>query len=203
MTIHKVLGILFLCFLSFLPLRAQQITPVKGTKLKYKVWVNIAGTGRQEFFLRVLVLDYGQDFGNQRIEFDYETSHKIPIKGKIIMKPKAVAKGKWDERYFYVANGGDKIFSQETALWISRDLYNQLINNGYLKWGKKSNLQYNQKSEGTYPLILNDVATELPVHNLVWDKNSEYKMSILNDAHNPLIMSFDAEFSLRLMEVSE
>lgn len=193
-----------LVFFSF-SLVAQAFEPSYGSKLKYKVW-RVTAAGSEEYLLKVTIIDFQPPFGENRIEFDFSTSAKQATQGKIIMKPKAVAKGKYDNRDFVA---GEKIFADETALWISRSMYQSLTNSGFFLWGEKGNMKYDKPEEKKYPLKFNDIATEWDVTNVSWEKSrTVFKMSILNDVNNPLIMSFDSKdsynnvYKIRLIEAS-
>lgn len=194
------------CFVClFFSLAAQAFEPSYGSKLKYKVW-RVTPAGREEYLLKVTLIDFQAPFGDNRIEFDFTTSSQRPTQGKIIMKPKAVAKGKYDNRNFVA---GEKIFADETALWISRNMYQSLASSGFFLWGEKGNMKYDSPETAKYPLKFNDVATEWEVTNVSWEKSrTVFKMSILNDANNPLIMSFDCKdennnvYKMRLVEAS-
>lgn len=196
---------IFAYCLLFFSLQAQPFEPGYGTKLKYNVW-RVTASGREEYLLKVTIIDFQAPFGLNRIEFDYNTTAKFPVQGKIIMKPKAVSKGKYDNRDF---PGGEKIFADETALWISQTMYQSLVGSGFFLWGEKANMKYDHPEEGKYPLKFNNVTTDWNVTHVSWDKSrTVYKMGILNDANNPLIVSFDAKdannnvFKMRLVEVS-
>ncbi len=198
--------LIFLCLItSAFSLISQPFAPTYGSKLKYKVW-RVTPSGAEEYLLKVTILDFQPPFGENRIEFDFSTSEKHPVQGKIIMKPKAVAKGKYDNRDFVA---GEKIFADQTALWISRSMYQSLVGSGFFLWGEKGNMKYDKPEEAKYPLKFNDLATEWAVTNVSWEKSrTVFKMAILNDANNPLIVSFDSKdvnnnvYKIRLVEAS-
>lgn len=181
--------ILLVSLVTSLALNAQEpaFNSGIGTRFKY-VMHAVTSKGAEEFPEKIVITDFPEVYGAGRIEFYYDIQSMIPREGKVVMKPKATIKGKWDERKL---KGGDLTFSKETAFWLSRRQMESLVTGGSFQWGKKGNIRYVTKGEDTYSVKMNDTTKAYPVIKVYWEQNTKYKMTILNNPDNPLILSVE------------
>lgn len=172
-----------------------------GTRYVYLFNV-VTEAGREEYGQKMVVTDYG----DKRIEFYYETASLNAKEGKIVMKKKGIWKGKWDER---LVKGGDKTLRKQTAYWLSRKQYANVAATESFNWGRKGNIRYVKKADIIYNVQFNDAVVGYPAYQLVWEGNTKYKMVVLANPLNPLILSneyLDAENNpcfYRLTEVTK
>ncbi len=182
-------GVLLLSLIISLHLNAQEVAFSSGIGTRFKYVMHaVTSKGAEEFPEKIVITDFPEVYGAGRIEFYYDIQSMIPREGKVVIKPKATLKGKWDERKL---KGGDLTFSKETAFWISRRQMESLITGGSFNWGKKGNIRYVVKGEDTYSLKMNDSTKAYPVIKVYWEQNTKYKMTILNNPDNPLILSVE------------
>jgi hypothetical protein len=164
---------------------AKPFETFKATRYKYRFDI-VTPTGREEFFHKLVVTDFGDDFGKTPIEFYYETTALKARDGRVAMKSKAVAKGRWHERSFL---GGEKKLKKATAFWISRKQAHQIWESGTMTWGKNRKIIYEKKGDGFFTLQWNDTTQTYPAIEMEWKQNTKYRLLILNNLNNPLILS--------------
>lgn len=176
----KKISILFSLLLP-LWVSAQSFDSKIGTRYKYVFWV-MTEMGREEYAQKMVVTDYS----DERIEFFYETTSLNVKEGKLVMKAKGIRKGKYDER---LLKGGEKVLRKETAFWLSRKQFQSLQTAGEFRWGKSGDIRYVKKADIFYNVQFNDSTKAYPAIQVAWEGNTKYKMTILDNPQNPLILA--------------
>lgn len=172
---------LLLLLLSPIFCFSQSFESKVGTRYKYVFWV-MTEMGREEYAQKMVLTDYS----DKRIEFFYETTSINSKEGKLVLKTKAIRKGKWDER---LLKGGEKVLRKQTAFWLSRKQFMSLQQAGEFRWGKGQNIRYVKKADVFYSVEFNDSTKSYPAIQVIWEGNNKYKMTILNNPLNPLILA--------------
>ncbi len=188
-SMRKIIALFVLLFIIYNDNNGQlpPFNTTIGTRFKYMMHA-VTAKGAEEFPQKIVVTDFPEYYGAGRVEFYYDIEAMIPKEGKVVMKPKATTKGRWDERKL---KGGDLTFSKQTAFWLSTRQMESLLSGGSFNWGKHGNIRYVLKNHDFYSLKFNDTTQTYPVLKVIWEQNSKYKMTILNNPENPLIMAVE------------
>ena len=110
--------------------------------------------------------------------------------GTISMPERAVTDARGYEISSLFARGKDKKTKNETALWLSRRVFTELIEKKTAKWnlnGVASKLSY--IDEGTVTVEVNRNTVNIPVIRAADDRNGEW--SFLNLSDNPIMVSYE------------
>jgi len=110
--------------------------------------------------------------------------------GTISMPERAVADARGYEISSLFARGKDKKTKNETALWLSRRVFTELMEKKTAKWnlnGVASKLSY--IDEGTVTVEVNRNTASIPVIRAADDRNGQW--SFLNLPDNPLMISYE------------
>jgi hypothetical protein len=110
--------------------------------------------------------------------------------GTVLMPERAVADAKGYEISSLFAVGKDKKTQNETALWLSRRVFNELKEKKTARWnlnGVAAKLVF--IGEESIPVEVNRNVVELPVIRAADDRNAEW--SFLNQLENPLMVRYE------------
>lgn len=182
-------GIFFLLFAMFIS--AQNLELNEGSELVYAV--NHNGS-QYDFILKLITYD------NDEIVFNYLMTDPANLDGVVKITECAIKNAMVMYNYF---DGATVTLDHEIAIWLSKDLFNDLVNSGsgYIAPAVGENWMnmINSGSEslgcsvGGIDQILDAVLlTEVDGNRKIW---------VLNDEQNPLIVKMDLGWTIELKEV--
>lgn len=147
-----------------------------GTVLVWK----IEGTEYENGFVARLASFLPERF----FEWENETGQ-----GMVSMSERAITNGNYVTTSLFVV-GKEKKTRNETTLWLSRRVFNELKEKKTAKWNLNGvTAKLNFIEEGSVPVEVNMKTEELSVIHAVDDRNT--KWTFLNDSENPLLVRYE------------
>jgi hypothetical protein len=190
--LRAIIFILIFCSFTY----GQNLEIREGTKLIYSVNTQ---DENYEFIVQILQMEPDRIFA-------YSMTNSTQTTGKVSIKKKAIESANKQINYF---NGGNLVLDDASTIWLSKQNFHDLLTFGSTELvyddGYKSILS--SSGESIFSVKIGESIYDIPVfiagERVTNADNLPFKKSylLLNDRSNPLIISMDLGWKVKLKEI--